>query len=99
MTRPSVVTSMQLPREWRKSWERNVSLTRFNSFEREPVEQQDFTPPDGPITVGIDGGYVRKAHKEDSATYAPNLSFAVPSAKVELIGVGEVPLGLSVCTF
>ncbi len=45
---------------------------QLNSFEREPVEQQDFTPPDGPITVGIDGGYVRKAHKEDSATYAPN---------------------------
>ena len=22
------------------------------------------SPPDGPITVGIDGGYVRAAHKE-----------------------------------
>ena len=30
----------------------------------EEVEQEDLTPPDGPITVGIDGGYVRAAHKE-----------------------------------
>ena len=30
----------------------------------EEVEQEDLAPPDGPITVGIDGGYVRAAHKE-----------------------------------
>jgi len=28
------------------------------------VEQEEQSPPDGPITVGIDGGYVRAAHKE-----------------------------------
>jgi len=37
---------------------------QLNSLEREQVEQQDLTPPDGPITVGIDGGYVRAAHKQ-----------------------------------
>ena len=30
----------------------------------EEAEQEDLAPPDGPITVGIDGGYVRAAHKE-----------------------------------
>ena len=29
----------------------------------EEVEQEDLAPPDGPITVGIDGGYVRAAHQ------------------------------------
>jgi hypothetical protein len=33
-------------------------------FEEEVAEQEDPAPPDGPITVGIDGGYVRAAHKE-----------------------------------
>jgi hypothetical protein len=28
------------------------------------MEPQDQPPPDGPITLGIDGGYVRAAHKE-----------------------------------
>ena len=37
---------------------------QLNLFEREQVEQEDLAPPDGPITVGIDGGYVRAAHKE-----------------------------------
>ena len=37
---------------------------QLDSSEREQVEQQDLTSPDGPITVGIDGGYVRAAHKE-----------------------------------
>jgi len=32
--------------------------------EVEVDEQEDPAPPDGPITVGIDGGYVRAAHKE-----------------------------------
>ena len=32
--------------------------------EGEPIEQGEQAPPDGPITVGIDGGYVRAAHKE-----------------------------------
>ena len=32
-------------------------------FEDEPDEDDEQTPPDGPITVGIDGGYVRAAHK------------------------------------
>ena len=32
-------------------------------FEDEPDENDEQTPPDGPITVGIDGGYVRAAHK------------------------------------
>jgi len=32
-------------------------------FEEEVAEPEDLTPPDGPITVGIDGGYVRAAHK------------------------------------
>jgi hypothetical protein len=33
-------------------------------FEEEVAAQEDPAPPDGPITVGIDGGYVRAAHKE-----------------------------------
>jgi hypothetical protein len=33
-------------------------------FEEEVAAQEDLAPPDGPITVGIDGGYVRAAHKE-----------------------------------
>ena len=32
-------------------------------FEDESDEDNEQTPPDGPITVGIDGGYVRAAHK------------------------------------
>jgi hypothetical protein len=34
-----------------------------NLLQGEP-DQQELAPPDGPITVGIDGGYVRAAHKE-----------------------------------
>jgi len=37
---------------------------QLNLFERQQTEQEEQTPPDGPITVGIDGGYVRAAHKE-----------------------------------
>ena len=37
---------------------------QLNLFEGEQLEQKEQTPPDGPITVGIDGGYVRAAHKE-----------------------------------
>lgn len=38
---------------------------RLNLFPDEQiVEQQEQAPPDGPVTVGIDGGYVRAAHKE-----------------------------------
>jgi hypothetical protein len=37
---------------------------QFHLFDREPMEPQDQPPPDGPITLGIDGGYVRAAHKE-----------------------------------
>lgn len=37
---------------------------QLNLFERQQTEQEERTPPDGPITVGIDGGYVRAAHKE-----------------------------------
>lgn len=33
-------------------------------FEGEPEEWEQQPLPDGPITVGIDGGYVRAAHKE-----------------------------------
>jgi hypothetical protein len=33
-------------------------------FEGQPKEWEQQPPPDGPITVGIDGGYVRAAHKE-----------------------------------
>jgi hypothetical protein len=33
-------------------------------FEEEVAEQDEMALPDGPITVGIDGGYVRAAHKE-----------------------------------
>lgn len=33
-------------------------------FEKEVAEQEDPAPPDGPITVGIGGGFVRAAHKE-----------------------------------
>lgn len=33
-------------------------------FEEEVAEEEDPASPDGPITVGIDGGYVRAAHKE-----------------------------------
>jgi hypothetical protein len=39
--------------------ERQLNL--FDDDLREPEEQ---APPDGPITLGIDGGYVRAAHKE-----------------------------------
>jgi hypothetical protein len=37
---------------------------QLNLFDGERVEQEQQPPPDGPITVGIDGGYVRAAHKE-----------------------------------
>ena len=37
---------------------------QLHLFEEERIEQQEQPPPDGPITVGIDGGYVRAAHKE-----------------------------------
>ena len=39
--------------------ERQIDL-----FESESAEKEEQAPPDGPITVGIDGGYVRAAHKE-----------------------------------
>ena len=35
----------------------------MNLFEGDPIEAAEQAPPDGPITVGIDGGYVRAAHK------------------------------------
>jgi hypothetical protein len=35
----------------------------LNLFQGEP-DQEELAPPDGPITVAIDGGYVRAAHKE-----------------------------------
>jgi hypothetical protein len=35
----------------------------LNCLQDEP-NQEELAPPDGPITVGIDGGYVRAAHKE-----------------------------------
>ena len=35
----------------------------LNWFQGE-ADQEELAPPDGPITVGIDGGYVRAAHKE-----------------------------------
>ena len=39
---------------------------QLNLFDSEPVDQPqtEQAPPEGPITVGIDGGYVRAAHKE-----------------------------------
>jgi hypothetical protein len=37
---------------------------QLNLFESRQIEQDQQAPPDGPITVGIDGGYVRAAHKE-----------------------------------
>jgi hypothetical protein len=38
---------------------------QLNLFEEgEQIEQEEQAPPDRPITVGIDGGYVRAAHKE-----------------------------------
>ena len=37
---------------------------QLNLFGDEPREQEEQAPPDGPITLGIDGGYVRAAHKE-----------------------------------
>ena len=37
---------------------------QLNLFDGERVEQEEQPLPDGPITVGIDGGYVRAAHKE-----------------------------------
>ncbi len=37
---------------------------QLNLFDGEPLEQKEQALPDGPITVGIDGGYVRAAHKE-----------------------------------
>ena len=37
---------------------------QLNLFDGERVEQEQQPLPDGPITVGIDGGYVRASHKE-----------------------------------
>ena len=37
---------------------------QLNLFDREQMEPEEQAPPDGPITLGIDGGYVRAAHKE-----------------------------------
>jgi hypothetical protein len=37
---------------------------QLNLFDGEPAEKEEQALPDGPITVGIDGGYVRAAHKE-----------------------------------
>ena len=37
---------------------------QLNLFEGGQIEQDEQAPPDGPMTVGIDGGYVRAAHKE-----------------------------------
>jgi hypothetical protein len=37
---------------------------QLNLFDSERMEPPEQAPPDGPITVGIDGGYVRAAHKE-----------------------------------
>jgi len=37
---------------------------QLNLFQGEPAEKEELAPPDGPITVGIDGGYVRATHKE-----------------------------------
>ena len=37
---------------------------QLNLFEGGEIEQDEQAPPDGPMTVGIDGGYVRAAHKE-----------------------------------
>lgn len=41
--------------------ERQMNL--FDSESGEPL-REEMAPPDGPITLGIDGGYVRAAHKE-----------------------------------
>jgi hypothetical protein len=43
-------------------------LNRFEGSERE-WERQPL--PDGPITVGIDGGYVRAAHSRDGWGFLP----------------------------
>jgi len=37
---------------------------QLNLFAGEETENEEQAPPDGPITVGVDGGYVRAAHKE-----------------------------------
>ena len=37
---------------------------QLNLFEGESIEPEEQAPPDGPMTVGIDGGYVRAAHKQ-----------------------------------
>ena len=37
---------------------------QLNPFEGSEEEWEQQPPPDGPITVGIDGGYVRAAHKQ-----------------------------------
>ena len=37
---------------------------QLNLFEGSEEEWEQQPPPDGPITVGIDGGYVRAAHKQ-----------------------------------
>jgi len=37
---------------------------QLNLFDDGPSEHEEQTAPDGPITLGIDGGYVRAAHKE-----------------------------------
>ena len=44
--------------------EKPLGDERQQKEEVEVDEQEDPAPPDGPITVGIDGGYVRAAHKE-----------------------------------
>jgi hypothetical protein len=37
---------------------------QLNQFDGSEQEWEEQPPPDGPITVGIDGGYVRAAHKQ-----------------------------------
>jgi len=43
--------------------EKELGTERQLKLFEEVAEPEDPTPPDGPITVGIDGGYVRAAHK------------------------------------
>jgi hypothetical protein len=45
-------------------WNGSCEERQANVFEHRQDEDEELPLPDGPMTIGIDGGYVRAAHKE-----------------------------------
>jgi hypothetical protein len=60
---------------------------QLNQFEGSEQEWERQPLPDGPITVGIDGGYVRAAHKQGSVEVIAGKSVVAFRREDE----GEVP--------